>query len=258
MGILNLTPDSFYDGNRFKDMDKALLQTETMLNDGAHFIDVGAMSSRPGAEIISVSEEKERLLPILNELLKAFPNALFSIDTFRAEVAKESIEAGAAIINDISGGNLDDNMFETIAKLKCPYILMHMRGTPQTMNSLSTYDNLTQDIIKELSEKIEKLVKLNISDIIIDPGFGFSKTVAQNFELLKELDILDKILDLPILAGLSRKSMIWRSLNISPIEALNGTTALNMVALEKGAKILRVHDVKEALETVTLYQSLHQ
>lgn len=258
MGILNLTPDSFYDGNQYKDLDKALKQTETMLNDGAWFVDIGAMSSRPGAAMISVSEEKNRLLPVLEQLVKTFPDALFSIDTFRSEIAKEAIETGAAIINDISSGNLDEKMFETIAKLKCPYILMHMRGTPETMNSLCSYENLTQDIVKELAEKVEKLVRLNVSDIIIDPGFGFSKTVAQNFQLLKELDILNQILELPILAGLSRKSMIWKSLNISAKEALNGTTALNMVALEKGAKILRVHDVKQAVETVELYQLLHR
>lgn len=258
MGILNLTPDSFYDGNKYKNIDAALKQTETMLNDGAHFIDIGAMSSRPGAAIISIEEENARLIPVLKTLVKNFPDALFSIDTFRAEIATTAINEGAAIINDISGGNLDAKMFETIAKLNCPYILMHMRGTPETMNSLCTYENLMQDIIKELAEKIEKLVRLNVSDIIIDPGFGFSKTLAQNFELLSGLDILSNILELPVLAGLSRKSMIWRTLNSTAKEALNGTTALNMVALQKGAKILRVHDVKEAIETLTLYKSLHR
>ena len=257
MGILNLTPDSFFDGGKFDDKTKIFSQVEKMLSEGADFIDIGAMSSRPGAALITVKEELERLIPVLKELVKSFPEALFSIDTFRAEVAKQSIENGAAIINDISGGNLDENMFKTIAKLKCPYILMHMRGTPETMNSLANYENLTTDIIQELVFKIDKLIELNVSDIIVDPGFGFSKTVAQNFELLKELVILKKIIDLPILVGISRKSMIWRTLNVTANEALNGTTALNMIALEKGSNILRVHDVKEAKETITLFKALH-
>jgi len=257
MGILNLTPDSFFDGGKFDDKTKIFSQVEKMLSEGADFIDIGAISSRPGASLITVKEELERLIPVLKELVKSFPEALFSIDTFRAEVAKQSIENGAAIINDISGGNLDENMFKTIAKLKCPYILMHMRGTPETMNSLANYENLTTDIIQELVFKIDKLIELNVSDIIVDPGFGFSKTVAQNFELLKELVILKKIIDLPILVGISRKSMIWRTLNVTANEALNGTTALNMIALEKGSNILRVHDVKEAKETITLFKALH-
>lgn len=256
MGILNLTPDSFYDGGFYNDKTKIFSQVEKMLSEGADFVDMGAMTTNHGAKLISTEEELQRLIPILKDLVQEFPQALFSIDTFRAEVAKQSIENGASLINDVSGGNLDSKMFETIAKLKCPYVLMHMRGTPETMNSLANYENLTIEIIQELVVKIEQLVALNVSDIIIDPGFGFSKTVAQNFELLRELDIFKKIIDLPILVGVSRKSMIWRTLNITASEALNGTTALNMIALEKGSNILRVHDVKEAKETIALFKAL--
>lgn len=256
MGILNLTPDSFYDGGFYNDKTKIFSQVEKMLSEGADFVDMGAMTTNHGAKLISTEEELQRLIPILKDLVQEFPQALFSIDTFRAEVAKQSIENGASLINDVSGGNLDSKMFETIAKLKCPYVLMHMRGTPETMDSLANYENLTIEIIQELVVKIEQLVALNVSDIIIDPGFGFSKTVAQNFELLRELDIFKKIIDLPILVGVSRKSMIWRTLNITASEALNGTTALNMIALEKGSNILRVHDVKEAKETIALFKAL--
>ncbi len=256
MGILNITPDSFYDGGVNNSLTSALKQTEKMLLEGADFIDIGGMSSRPGAEIISVEEEKNRVLPILKAIVKEFPKAIISIDTFRSEIANIFFKNGASIINDISGGEMDKNMFQTIAKLKCPYILMHMRGDSSNMQTKTNYDNVTIDVIKELSSKISKLKALNVSDIIVDPGFGFSKTLEQNYQLLNELDIFNSIIELPILAGISRKSMICKLLDITSKESLNATTALNMVALQKGAKILRVHDVKEAKEVVELYLRL--
>ena len=256
MGILNITPDSFFDGGENNSLKSALKQTEKMLSEGADFIDIGGMSSRPGAELISFEEEKKRILPVINAIVQEFPNAILSIDTFRSEIAKITINEGASVINDISGGDMDEKMFQTIASLKCPYILMHMRGNSKTMQSLTEYENVTIDVINELSKKIERLHKLNISDIIIDPGFGFSKTIEQNYQLLNELDIFSKVLELPILAGISRKSMIYKQLNIEPKDALNATTALNMVALQKGAKILRVHDVKEAKQVLDLYLAL--
>lgn len=257
MGILNVTPDSFFDGGKNNSISKALVQVEKMLNDGADIIDIGGMSSRPGAEIISLEEEKNRVLPILNEILKKFPDTIISIDTFRAEIAKEVIQNGASIINDISGGEFDENMFQAISELNCPYILMHLRGNFENMQSQTDYNNVTIEVIEELSLKIEKLKSLNVADIIIDPGFGFSKTVTQNYELLNNLKTIDTIIDLPLLVGVSRKSMIWRLLNISPIESLNATSALNLQALQNGAKIIRVHDVKEAKEIVQLYLALN-
>lgn len=256
MGILNITPDSFYDGGVNNSILSALKQTEKMLLDGADFIDIGGMSSRPGAELISVEEEKNRVLPVLKEIVKEFPKAIISIDTFRSDIANVCFKNGASIINDISGGDMDKHMFKTIAKLKCPYILMHMRGNSSNMQSKTNYENVTIDVINELSSKINRLKALNVYDIIVDPGFGFSKTLKQNYQLLNELDIFKNIIDLPILAGISRKSMIWKQLNITPKESLNATTALNMVALQKGAKILRVHDVKEAKEVVEVYLAL--
>lgn len=257
MGILNLTPDSFFDGGQNNTISLALKQTEKMLSEGATFIDIGGMSSRPGAETISLKEERNRVIPVLEAIIKEFPKAIISIDTFRSKVAEEAIEKGASIINDISGGDQDAEMFKMLAKLKCPYILMHIRGTPQTMNLNTDYKNVTIDVIQELSSKIETLKSLNVADIIIDPGFGFSKTIPQNYQLLNELKIMDNILDLPILTGISRKSMIWKLLDISPKEALNATSALNLQALQNGAKILRVHDVKEAKEMVQLYLALN-
>lgn len=257
MGILNLTPDSFFDGGKYKSIDNALKQTEKMLSEGADFIDIGAMSSRPNAEIISIDEEKQRLYCVVEKIIEKFPETVLSIDTFRADIAKDCVAMGASIINDISGGDADANMFATIAELKCPYILMHMRGNPQTMQSKTQYTNVTQDVIQEISTKINALVALNVSDIIIDLGFGFSKTTAQNYQLLNELDIVQKILDFPQLVGISRKSMIWKPLKIQAENALNGTTALHMLALQKGAKILRVHDVKEAKEVVQLFDLLN-
>ncbi len=251
MGVLNLTPDSFYDGGQYKNLKDALTQVEKMLDEGATFIDVGAYSSKPGAHHISEEEELSRLLPILSEILKCFPEILISVDTFRSNVAKSAIEAGACIINDISAGNLDDKMMQTVAALQVPYIMMHMKGTPQTMKELNNYDDLIQDVNFYFSEKISQAKSLGINDFIIDPGFGFAKNISQNFELLHNLEALH-FHDVPILAGVSRKSMIYKTLQTTPQQALNGTSVLNTIAIQKGAKILRVHDVKEASEVIQL------
>jgi len=251
MGILNLTPDSFFDGGVYKIEHEILQQTEKMLNDGAFCIDLGAYSSRPNAEDVSTEVELQRLLPIIDLLLKKFPEIILSIDTFRSEVAQQAIAHGAAIINDISGGSLDEQMMKTVGQLKVPYILMHMRGTPKTMQSLTQYDDLLQDMIYYFSEKTAIARSFGIDDLILDPGFGFAKTTVQNFEILKNMSLLS-VLDLPILVGLSRKSMIYKTLGISAQEALNGTSILNTLALQQGAKILRVHDVKEAKECIDL------
>jgi len=256
MGILNVTPDSFYDGGRFKNESSILNQVETMINNGTTFIDVGAYSSRPNADHVSENEELQRILPIVELLLKHYPEILLSIDTFRSTIAEACINAGACMINDISAGYLDDKMLKTVAKIKVPYIMMHMRGTPKTMQSLTDYDNLVKDILFYFSERIATARHLGIVDLIIDPGFGFAKTTEQNYELLNALELL-KITDLPILAGLSRKSMIYKTLNCSAEEALNGTTILNTIALQKGANILRVHDVKEAMECIALTQQFY-
>ncbi|MCD2260373.1 dihydropteroate synthase [Psychroserpens luteolus] len=256
MGILNVTPDSFYDGGRFRNKSMVIRQVETMLSDGATFIDVGGYSSRPNADHISETEELKRVLPIVELVIKNFPDVLLSIDTFRSEVAKQAIDAGACLINDISAGHLDHQMLNTVAKLKVPYIMMHMRGTPQTMKQMTDYDDLIKDVLFYFSERIAKARDLGIVDLIVDPGFGFAKTIEQNFELLNRLELL-KMTDLPILAGVSRKSMIYKTLDSSAEEALNGTTVLNTIALQKGASILRVHDVKEAMECITLTQQLH-
>lgn len=255
MGILNITPDSFYDGGMYKDEISILNQTEKMLVDGATFIDVGAYSSRPGAAEVSEEEELKRIVPVIELLIKKFPDIIISVDTFRSKVAKETISLGAAIINDISGGNLDSKMYETIAKLKVPYILMHMAGTPKTMQNNPTYEDVTKDLIYFFSEKIDQLHRLNISDIIIDVGFGFGKTIEHNFQLLRNMSVFQH-LDKPILAGLSRKSMLYKTLDITAQEALNATTSANTIALLNGANILRVHDVKEAVEAVTLVNQL--
>lgn len=254
MGILNLTPDSFYDGGRNKTEADYLAQTERMLLEGASFIDVGAYSSRPGAVDISEEEELQRILPVVRALVKQFPEVILSIDTFRSKVARECIEAGAAIINDISGGNLDKQMLKTVAELQVPYILMHMRGTPKNMVELNSYDDLLQDILYYFSQRIAEARELGINDLIIDPGFGFSKNIQQNFELMSRMQLFH-LLELPILTGISRKSMIYKTLGTTPDEALNGTTVLNTVALLKGAHILRVHDVREAMEAIKLTEA---
>ncbi|WP_103070963.1 dihydropteroate synthase [Aquimarina sediminis] len=251
MGILNLTPDSFYDGGKYKNENDILKKVEQMLKEGASFIDLGAYSSRPGADHISIEEEKKRLLPIITLLLDNFPNILLSIDTFRSEIAELSIQAGGALINDISAGNLDKKMIPIVGELKVPYIMMHMKGTPINMKSLDHYEDLIHEMNIYFAEKIAEAKKHGVNDIIIDPGFGFAKNLDHNFELLKKMKFLE-IHDLPILAGLSRKSMIYKTLKNTPAEALNGTTTLNTIVLLNGASILRVHDVKEAMECITL------
>ena len=255
MGILNVTPDSFYDGFKYMDESSILKQVERMVSEGADFIDVGGNSTRPGAVGISEEEELNRILPVVKIIAKKFPEIVISIDTFRSMVAKHAVEAGAFIINDISGGDLDPKMFDTVASLHVPYILMHMKGTPQTMMNEAAYENLLKEILDYFHQKIFKLQRLGVKDILIDPGFGFAKTVGQNFELLNKLDHF-KILEKPMLVGLSRKSMIWRTLKTDPEGALNGTTALNTIALLKGANLLRVHDVREAKEVIQLTRQL--
>ena len=256
MGVLNITPDSFYDGGRYKSDVSIVSQAEKMLKAGATFIDIGANSSRPGAKHVSEDEELNRILPIIEMVLKEFPATLISIDTFRSEVAKHGIELGAAMINDVSAGKLDKNMLPKVGKLGVPYIMMHMKGTPQNMQQQIKYKDLIKDIIYYFSERIALAKQYQIKDIIIDPGFGFSKTLEQNYKLLKQLDLLE-ILDLPILIGASRKSMIYKLFESNPNEALNGTTSINTISLLKGANILRVHDVKEAMECVTIYNQLN-
>lgn len=255
MGIINITPDSFYDGSRsFSEID-ILKQAEKMLDEGATFLDIGGYSTRPGADEISEDEEIKRVVTATEAILKKFPKTLISIDTFRSEVAKIAIGYGASIINDISGGTLDANMFRTVAKLKVPYILMHLRGTPKTMTKHTQYSNVTVAVLKDLSEKIARARAEGIDDIIVDPGFGFAKTREQGFELLNNLELFQN-LEIPILIGLSRKSMIYKTLQTTPEYALNGTSSLNTIALLKGASILRVHDVREAVECVKLFENL--
>lgn len=257
MGILNLTPDSFFEGSRVSQDEKMILGTaEKMISEGADFLDLGGYSTRPGAIDISVEEEIQRVAPAISLIKGEFPEILISVDTFRSEVAKIAIESGADLVNDISAGSLDSMMLETVAQLGVPYIAMHMRGTPQTMQEETAYQELVPEILSYFSEKLEAFRKLGIKDVIIDPGFGFAKTREQNFQLLRDLKSFQR-LGLPILAGVSRKSMIYKTLQISASEALNGTTALNMFALSQGANILRVHDVKEAKETVTLFEQLY-
>lgn len=256
MGILNITPDSFYDGGQHKDTKSILNHTENMICEGATFIDIGAYSSRPNADHVSEAEELKRILPIVELLTITFPEIFISIDTFRSEVAKQAIETGAALINDISAGKLDENMLKTVADLHVPYIMMHMRGTPQTMQQQTDYKDLLKDIIVYFSERLAAAKQLGIVDIVVDPGFGFAKTLKQNFELLNKLELLN-ILDKPLLVGISRKSMIYKTLNNTAKDALNGTSVLNTIALQKSASILRVHDVKEAMETIKLVESLN-
>lgn len=251
MGILNLTPDSFFKDSRIQTEKKLLQEAEKMLAEGADFLDLGAYSSRPGAIDISTEEEEKRLIPAVKLMAKTFPEALLSIDTFRAIIAEKAIENGAHLINDISGGNRDAELFKTVGRLKVPYVLMHIKGTPQNMATNNQYENMIQEMCFYFSEKIESLKQAGVNDIILDPGFGFAKNTDQNFELLKHLNDF-QFLGFPILVGLSRKSMIWKSLNILPEQALNGTSILNTLALSAGASILRVHDVKEAKECIKL------
>ena len=256
MGILNLTPNSFFDGGKYLDEAAIVTQVQKMLSEGATFIDIGAYSSKPNAEFVSVEEELARIVPVVELLVQQFPAILISIDTFRSEVAAACIQIGAALINDISAGKLDESMLGVIAKHKLPYVMMHMRGNPQTMSTLTAYEDVVKEVLFYFSERIAAARKLGINDIILDPGFGFAKTLEQNYELLQKLEFFQQ-LDLPILAGISRKSMIYNVLNNSANESLNGTTALNAIALSKGASILRVHDVKEAMECVTLFNVMN-
>ena len=257
MGILNVTPDSFYDGGKYNSENELGNQVSKLTSEGADFIDIGGYSTRPNASDIPVEEEWERVKSGILAVRKQDKNIIISVDTFRSEIAKKAIEMGADLINDISAGNLDDNMFQTIADLQVPYIMMHTRGTPQTMKQLTHYDNILDEILNYFVEKIERLKKFGVKDIVIDLGFGFAKTIEQNFFLLKNLEVF-KELELPILVGVSRKSMIYKTLEIQPNEALNGTTAVNMIALQNGANILRVHDVKEAKETIRLTESFEE
>ncbi len=256
MGILNLTPDSFYAGSRV-DLNNLLQKAQKMLAEGADILDVGAYSSRPGAEQISEAQEWERLQPALDVLAENLPEAIISVDTFRAEIARKAVENyGVAMINDISAGDDDPEMFRAVAGLQVPYVAMHKQGKPETMQNNPQYVDILKDILKYFAKKVEKAHLAGINDFIIDPGFGFGKTMEHNFELLKNLEKF-KIIEKPILVGLSRKSMIYKTLKIQPDEALNGTTALNFAALERGADILRVHDVREAVQCVHLFQSLN-
>ncbi len=252
MGILNVTPDSFYADSRSVDEAEVALCVEKMLADGADMIDIGAYSSRPGAGDVSVDEECRRLEMGLKIVRSIAPEAIVSVDTFRADVARRAVDGmGADVINDISGGNLDERMFETVAELNVPYVAMHMRGTPATMGAMTDYDNVTVDVVKSLSEKVNRLALMGVNDVIVDPGFGFGKTTEQNYELLRNLEVFH-VLERPLLVGVSRKSMIYRPLSATPQEALNGTTVINTMALLAGASILRVHDAKEAREAVAL------
>lgn len=257
MGVLNITPDSFYDGGRYKEEKAVLDQVDKMCTQGATFIDIGAYSSRPGAAEVSEAEEQKRLYPILQAILKRFPDALLSIDTFRSGIAKAAVEIGAAMINDISAGQLDPEMIPTVGKLGVPYVMMHMRSTPKDMQEHTHYDHLLQEILSYFSQKIDSAKKHQITDIIIDPGYGFAKTTQQNFELLRESQLLNTF-GVPVLTGLSRKSMIYKTLNATAEEALNGTTALHMQALLNGSSLLRVHDVAAAKECILLYEALQK
>ncbi|MEP0132331.1 MAG: dihydropteroate synthase [Eudoraea sp.] len=257
MGILNVTPDSFYDGGKYKDEVSILKQAEKILNEGATFVDLGAYSSRPGATDISEKEELKRILPVVDLLTNNFPDINLSIDTFRSEVARHCLENGAAMINDISAGNMDRKMMQIISDFKVPYIMMHMKGTPQNMAKQTKYSKLLEDVLYYFSEKVALATSFGINDIILDPGFGFAKTPAQSFSLLHHLNLF-KTFKLPILVGLSRKSMIYKTLGINAEQALNGTTALNTFALTNGANILRVHDVKEAVECIELMQAVNE
>lgn len=255
MGILNVTPNSFYDGGKHNEINAIIRQVDKMLSEGADIIDVGAYSSKPSAEFVSEQTEIDRLKVVIKELINTFPEIVLSVDTFRANVAKIAIDYGASIINDISAGLLDDAMLPTVAELKVPYVMMHMRGTPQTMQTLTSYDDIVKDLVFYFSERIQVARSYGISDIIIDPGFGFAKTLEQNYELLKKMELFS-FLEVPLLVGISRKSMIYKVLENTPQQALNGTTILNTIALQKGATVLRVHDVKEAVECIKLVSQL--
>jgi dihydropteroate synthase len=256
MGILNVTPDSFYTGSRQQDSDQLLRQAEQMLKAGAAMLDIGGASSRPGAAVVPEAEELERTIPAITAIVRHFPEVLISIDTWRAGVARAALEAGAVLVNDISAGRLDPALHDTVAAGKAPYILMHMQGDPSTMQQAPQYEDVVLDVLDFFIAAVARLREKGIHDIILDPGFGFGKTVEHNFTLLKNLHVFHTVLDLPVLAGISRKSMICKVLGIAPDAALNGTTALHMVALQQGARILRVHDVREAREAIRLWEML--
>jgi len=255
MGILNITPDSFFDGGKFRSDANILKHTEKMISEGATFIDVGGYSSRPNAQHISEDEELKRVIPVVELLIKKWPEVLISIDTFRSNVATKCVNIGACMINDISAGNMDVKMFTTVAKLQVPYIIMHMQGTPQTMQKSPKHVDIVHEVIHYFSKKVNELHRLNVNDIIIDVGFGFGKTPEQNYELLKNLSLL-KNLETPILTGISRKSMLYKLLDITPTKALNATTVANTMALLNGTNILRVHDVKEAAEAIIIVNAI--
>lgn len=257
MGIINATPDSFFVASRFNGADKIVAEAEKMLNDGAGILDIGGQSTRPGSELISADEEMERVIPAIKAIVKKFPKAFISIDTFYSKAAIAAVEAGASIINDISAGSMDNEMIATVAELKVPYILMHMKGTPQTMQQNAIYENVTREVLDFFISKTHELQKAGIVDIIIDPGFGFAKTIDQNFELLRTLSVF-KMLDKAIMLGISRKSAICKTLGVTAEEALNGTSVLNTIGLMNGASILRVHDVKEAKEAIKLFSAVYK
>ncbi|MCK6692037.1 MAG: dihydropteroate synthase [Thermoanaerobaculia bacterium] len=257
MGILNLTPDSFYDGGRLDSTEAALRQAEKMLSEGAAILDIGGASTRPGSKEVPEAEELKRVLPAITAIHGGFPEAVISIDTWRARVAREALDAGASLINDISAGKLDAEMYPLAGALPAtPYILMHMQGTPQTMQQNPVYGDVVQEVLDFFIREVSQLRSFGVNDIILDPGFGFGKTVAHNFQLLRHLHVFERVLGLPVLAGISRKSMICKVLQAKPEHALNGTTALHMVALQQGARILRVHDVQEASEVIRLWETL--
>jgi dihydropteroate synthase len=257
MGIINATPDSFFSSSRFNNIDDIAAQVEKMLNDGADIIDIGGQSTRPGSELISADEEMKRIIPAIEMIAKKFPITFISIDTFYSKVATAAVDAGASIVNDISAGSMDSKMIETVAGLKVPYILMHMKGTPQTMQQNAVYENVTLELLDFFIAKTNELKRAGIIDMIIDPGFGFAKTIDHNFELLKNLSVL-KMLERPVMLGVSRKSTIYKTLGITAEEALNGTTVLNTIGLLHGVSILRVHDVKEAKEAITLFSAMNK
>jgi dihydropteroate synthase len=256
MGILNVTPDSFYDGGRYDTIEAALIRADKMLDEGADILDVGGVSTRPGAPEISVQEELDRVIPPIESILQKHPDAIISVDTYRSEVVRAVVAAGAAIINDISGGTMDPLMFGTVASLHVPYILMHMQGSPATMQQNPQYTDVTREVISWMSERVMQLRVLGVKDIIVDPGFGFGKTASHNYTLMRELEFFS-ILQLPLLVGISRKSMIYKSFNIKAEDSLTGSTALHYHALTRGANILRVHDVREAKQTVAVYLMVH-
>lgn len=256
MGILNLTPDSFYDGGKYPDGPTLLHQAEKLLREGAALLDLGGASSRPGASEVSEEEELRRVLFGIETILPHFPGVLISVDTWRASVARAAVNAGASMVNDISAGNLDPKMFQTVAELGVPYVLMHMQGTPESMQKNPQYEEIVTEVLDFFIQKTIVLRGLGVKDIVLDPGFGFGKSVEHNFTLLKNLHVFEQVTGLPVLAGLSRKSMICKPLGVSPAHALNGTTALHMVALQQGARILRAHDVREAMEVIQLWQLL--